>query len=472
MPKPTSTQDKLVVDFRKYYTPSPRQAEAHAAPERYVLFGGAMGGGKSVWMCAEGIQLSLDFPSNRGYLCRHESATFRKSTLLTLLDLLPTEAVTRHNQQDQFIEFANMSRIYYGGLRPTQSDKPLDRIKSMDLGWFGIDEASETTEDYFMLLCSRLRLKGGIRYRGLLSSNPEEGWVKHRFISFPRKDHRFITSLPSDNPFLPDDYVEQLEDTFGGRPDWIKRYLEGNWDAPSSNAEGYELVPYSWLRKACQRLQVEEEEVRRIREAKIAPDVLKPKDGEGKTAEDEEKPHEPVVEFGVDVAGGGIDKSVIVSRTDHSVEILWETFGADTMELVGKVGQLIEEHNPSAVKVDATGIGMGVSDRLREIYDEEMSVAFIGGAKAVEDERFFNTRAEAFWQLRERFEEDRISIPEDPELMGQLSTIRWTRRSDRRILIESKDRMKKRGLKSPDKADALAMAFYSPEASDLEIFAV
>ena len=81
------------------------------------------------------------------------------------------------------------------------------------------------------------------------------------------------------------------------------------------------------------------------------------------------------------------------------------------------------------------------------------------GGKAVNSEKFSNIRAEIFWALRSRFVNADISLPKDNELIHQLSEIRYNYNSRGQVVIESKDSMRKRGVKSPDKADALALAF-------------
>ena len=126
----------VVVDLRKTYQPTPKQINAHTSSERYILYGGAVGGGKSVWLVNEVLQLSLDYPGNVGYLCRHELASFRRSTLVTLENFLPSELVTQHHQGENFFRLVNGSIIYYGGLGDDQ--KAIDRLKSMDLGWLSL----------------------------------------------------------------------------------------------------------------------------------------------------------------------------------------------------------------------------------------------------------------------------------------------------------------------------------------------
>ena len=172
-----------------------------------------MGGGKSAWLANEGIQLSIEVPGNVGYLCRHELTSFRRTTLATLEKFLSRDLVAQHHETQCYIRLANGSLIYYGGLG--DDEVALDRLKSMDLGWFGIDQAEETSEKHFFLLASRLRLvANGVDYKGLMTANPQPGWVKHRFIEQKLPDHVFIPALPKDNPYLPGDYEEKLRELY------------------------------------------------------------------------------------------------------------------------------------------------------------------------------------------------------------------------------------------------------------------
>ena len=87
-------------------------------------------------------------------------------------------------------------------------------------------------------------------------------------------------------------------------------------------------------------------------------------------------------------------------------------------------------------------------------------VPYNGGEAPIDKERFVNARAEDYWTLRERFEQGEIDIdPDDDKLAAQLGSIKWGIDSRGRVKIESKDDMRKRGLPSPDRADAMAIAF-------------
>lgn len=84
-----------------------------------------------------------------------------------------------------------------------------------------------------------------------------------------------------------------------------------------------------------------------------------------------------------------------------------------------------------------------------------------GGEAPFDKERFVNARAEDYWNLREVFENDEIDIdPNDDKFAAQLGSIKWGVDSRRRIKIESKDDMRRRGLPSPDEADTAAMLVF------------
>ncbi|MCH7606590.1 MAG: hypothetical protein IH962_05485 [Chloroflexi bacterium] len=162
----------------------------------------------------------------------------------------------------------------------------------------------------------------------------------------------------------------------------------------------------------------------------------------------------------VDVARFGSDRSVILRRRGQVVEEIQTYRKMDTMQLAGWVVAAIREYEPSRMYIDEIGVGAGVVDRLRE---EGYSVRGINVARrARQDELFANQRAEGYWRLRELFASAQISIPADNQLMGELAALRYSYDSQGRILLESKDSSRGRGLPSPDKADALMLAFLEP----------
>lgn len=404
------------------YEANLRQQVFHAAPEKYKLYGGAMGGGKTWALCAEAIALSCDYPGNRGYICRHTSVSFQRTTFLTLDAMLnKTDLIQQHYKSSPaYYLFKNGSRIYYGGLGDDLS--AIDKLKSMEIGWFAIDEASETTESYFLMLCSRLRLQvPGIKYFGLLGTNPDPGWLKYRFIDQKLDNHIFIPALPRDNKDLPADYVKELTEVFP--EEWQKRFIEGDWGAFEGTSN---VFPYQAILKAFDKSL---------------------------------KPGEPI-EIGVDVARYGKNETVISLRQGGKVSLLDIIGKSDLMHVVGKIVLRKKEFNPSKIKVDADGMGGGVVDRLKEL---EIDIEEIhGGAKAYDKEKFANLKAEVHWGFRERLLNGDVDLPDDLKLKAQLTSIEYKIRSSGQLEIVSKEEMKKKEIESPDRAESVVYAFAEP----------
>ncbi len=164
--------------------------------------------------------------------------------------------------------------------------------------------------------------------------------------------------------------------------------------------------------------------------------------------------------LGVDVARFGSDKTALCVRRGWSVEYLRSFSRIDTMRTAGEAVTLVRDHDIPAVFVDEGGLGAGVVDRLRELRAPVYGVQF--GGKARQSGRFANMRAELFWELRRLFNDNLIAIPPDEELISQLLGLRYDVTSAGQVKMESKSSLRRRGLRSPDKADALALAFMEP----------
>lgn len=164
-------------------------------------------------------------------------------------------------------------------------------------------------------------------------------------------------------------------------------------------------------------------------------------------------------ELGVDVGGGG-DSSTIAHRRGNVVRIVHEDHNPDTMHTCGQVIRFLRETGASCAKVDVIGIGRGVVDRAQELKAKVIGVN-VGEASVGEDaDAYNNLRAELWWAVRERFERGEIDIdPLDEDLAAELVSIKFKRLSSGKIQIESKDEAKRRGVASPNRADALMLAF-------------
>jgi len=169
--------------------------------------------------------------------------------------------------------------------------------------------------------------------------------------------------------------------------------------------------------------------------------------------------------FGVDIARTGEDKSVCYIRNGPTFIHLEEWSKADLMESAGRIEWMYNRYGAEAIVVDADGIGAGVYDRLRE---QKLPVfAFHGSARCERRDRtgelgFRNLRSFAWWNLRELLEPmfgRSIEVPRDKELFEELVVTKYSLRSGALIEAESKDDIKKRLGRSPDKGDAMAYAY-------------
>lgn len=163
---------------------------------------------------------------------------------------------------------------------------------------------------------------------------------------------------------------------------------------------------------------------------------------------------------GLDVARFGGDKTVILTRNGGAVVEIVTSSKEDTMQTVGRAHMVLLKYPYTTVCTDVIGVGAGVHDRLREIAPNRVRAVNVA-TSPIHGDKFVNLRDELSWKLRDEFMNDRIAIPDDPELVSQLANIRY-RYLNGKLKIESKDDMKKRGLKSPDKADALMLS-YAPQ---------
>jgi len=160
--------------------------------------------------------------------------------------------------------------------------------------------------------------------------------------------------------------------------------------------------------------------------------------------------------MGVDPARFGDDKSVIRFRQGRNGRIIppFKFKRLDNMELANQCASMIEKFNPDAVAIDA-GNGTGVIDRLRELGFKVHEVWF--GAKSSQKE-YANKRTELWAEMRNWLSGACIDSDEDlkDDLVGP--EYGFMGRTDA-IMLESKEKMKSRGLHSPDDADALACTF-------------
>ena len=166
------------------------------------------------------------------------------------------------------------------------------------------------------------------------------------------------------------------------------------------------------------------------------------------------------VRWGLDVARFGDDSTALAKRAGNvQIEPTKEWFGKDLMQTVGilKMEYDAAREKPDAILVDVIGIGAGVVDRGKEIGLPVVGVNVAESASA--DERYARLRDELWFEGREWLERRDCKFAADDALVGELTTAKYSILSNGKIKVEGKDEMKKRGVASPNRADAWLLTF-------------
>lgn len=208
--------------------PTPKQYEAWQALQNpdiaEIHFGGAAGGGKT-WLGAESrLVRALAYPGYKSFIGRNELTRLKATSYLTFEKVCNFHKIPRTdwhlNNQYNFIEFANGSRIDLLDLQHKPSDPMYERLGSLeytDSGW--IDEAGEVPFMAIDILRSRggrhLNKEYNINPDSLYTYNPNKGWVYRAYKLWRDgllpKDTVFIQSLYKDNPYTAEIYGKQLD---------------------------------------------------------------------------------------------------------------------------------------------------------------------------------------------------------------------------------------------------------------------
>lgn len=171
--------------------------------------------------------------------------------------------------------------------------------------------------------------------------------------------------------------------------------------------------------------------------------------------------------WGLDVARFGTDKSALAKRYGHVISEVMVWGGLDLMQLCGRVkaeyDALLPKDRPLEILVDSIGLGAGVVDRLRELGLPARGVN-VAESPAL-GQTYTNLRAELWFRVKAWLEQRNSKLPNDEALLAELVSPRYTFTSNGKMKVEGKDDMRKRGLSSPDRADAVCLTLASEAAT-------
>ena len=421
-----------------------------------VLYGGAKGGGKSVFGCLWCFQRALEIikdcaigprkhPIPIGFMGRKRGVDFTNTTLETWKRFIPQNAYEIKGKPAEIILFDRV-KILTGGLDNTEI---VNKFNSAEYAFYFIDQAEEVDREQIgeLRATTRLIINGTkIPGKGLFTANPAPSFLKDEFILNPTPGRVFIRALPTDNPYLGHEYIEVLRDSFKHRPELLKAYLEGCWDELGGHNQ---LIKDVWLDNAAK--------------IKLYPPVKK-------------------TLITCDPARYGDDETVIYSLQNTVISDQLIYGQKDLMYTANMLHCMSRKHGDCLIVVDVCGLGGGVVDRLIEMGDNVLGID--NASKASEPDTYYNLRSEIWCRAADAFAEGDVELkiinPLPPsgyspfaggeltKLKGQLATPTYELRNGK-ILIEAKADIKKRLGNSPDRADAYVNGLYGLQFVEGEI---
>ena len=386
---------------------------------RYFLIDGGRSSSKSQTI-ARLITYLCEQKKLRVVCGRETQNSIEESVYTIFVDLIRQNNLAFNTSASKIDHKETGSAIRFRGFRE-QGRMNIQGLEGVDILW--VDESQAITKQTLDVIIPTIR-KDNSKIIWTMNRHIEHDPVFTAFAS--RSDCLHIHIDYVDNPFCPQAMIAEAEACKALNIDdynhiWLGQPLKKGSDFLYTTDEVYGSPKFTYMQQGTQK---------RV----MAVDVAR---------------------FGEDETVFSIIESYNVSQWQMIFQDFWKN--KSTMETVGRIVDLARTWEIDQIVIDDTGVGGGVTDRLGEL---RLPVApFNGGEKAI-NETYTNKRSEAFFRLKELFGLKTIKISNDPKLQEQLLSIRFKYMSNGKKGMVSKDEMRKNGLKSPDRADALAMACY------------
>ena len=258
-------------------------------------------------------------------------------------------------------------------------------------------------------------------------------------------------------------WAEQCRVSWGENSVMYKRRVLGQF----AEDDGDSLISLSLVEAAQERWHVLDRKVKQL----IEEEGLSPEEAD-------ERVWGSLSHIGVDPARFGVDKTGWAFRFSEHIKSVERTDKEDLMQTTGRMVAHMRD-NTSVAHIDTNGLGAGVYDRGNELWKQKelrkphdlklplvsINVSTATKARDKSGQMIFNRlRDWLWWHMRELLEDENatIALPDDDNLTQDLVASKWTTTSAGKVLVESKDEIKKRLGRSPDVGDAVVMA-YAPD---------
>lgn len=196
---------------------------------RFNWYVGGFGSGKTYIGSQAAVRLAMMAPGGRGLIARQTLVDLKATTMKTFFEVCDRRLIKKWNKTENLLTFINGHEIYFWGL------DDIEKLKSLELGWFWMDEVDEVNMETFKIAQGRLRHPSQPKRLGYITSNSEgKNWTYKVFVKgegLARAEDinkYWVVKAPSnENTHLPQDYLDTLNSYTG---DLYKRYVLGSWD--------------------------------------------------------------------------------------------------------------------------------------------------------------------------------------------------------------------------------------------------
>jgi len=390
--------------------------ECFREPYRIKIAHGGRGAGAKSWSVASLLVQKAHYKPLRICCFREIQRSLEESSYRLMVDTIIRLRYSNWRITREYLDSPAGSHIIFRGLADMRAADQMKSLEGYDIFW--LEEAAAISKESLTVLLPTLR-KTGSELWVTLNREAEKDPVIAEYWDSDRDDVLRIEleQGKTDNPWFPEELQIEMEIAYRNNPDEALHVWGGKPRVQGDNA----VLSRVSVRQAMER-----------KAAETAPD-----------------------EMGVDVARFGNDKTEIYRRRGAAV-VAHETYSKkDTVQVANAVWLMAGQNRDVVIKVDDTGVGGGVTDNLKRLGASVVPINF-GGSPKNKDK--YSTVADEMW-FELPIEE--ISIPDDPQLMEELAGRKYDYDKIGRRKIEPKDEFKKRYGRSPDKADALLLCFYS-----------
>jgi phage terminase large subunit len=189
-----------------------------------VLNSGGVGSGKTYSIVLKTLSLVSVFPGIFVLIGAQTYPLLRDTTLREFLATVPPEMIQTYNKTTSHFTFTNGSEVIF---RPF--DDP-NKLKSLNLGACGIEEMTDVKEEVFKMIRTRMRQPNmpGCVY-GATNPGTFGNWVYRCFIETPILNSAVVYSRSTDNEYLPEEYLKDLDTLKLTNPEYYNRMVEGIW---------------------------------------------------------------------------------------------------------------------------------------------------------------------------------------------------------------------------------------------------